>query len=191
MVTGGTVTVTTGGGHTTTPNDEDSDQGSEVRRHHRPGGRTITVDASDDALHSDGSTAVSGATVTLASGDDAVHAEDELVISNGTVDVTTSVEGLEAAAHQSAAVTPQVTSSDDGVNAAGGTTDTATIPPTDRPADQTRPSRVASGRPGRLAVGGGMGGGGEQVGDYSLTITGGTLVVDAEGDGLDSNGPRR
>ncbi len=36
--------------------------------------------------------------------------------------------------------------------------------------------------------GGGMGGGGEQVGDYSLTITGGTLVVDAEGDGLDSNG---
>jgi hypothetical protein len=27
-----------------------------------------------------------------------------------------------------------------------------------------------------------------QVGDYSLTIGGGTLVVDAEGDGLASNG---
>ncbi len=27
-----------------------------------------------------------------------------------------------------------------------------------------------------------------QVGDYSLTISGGTLVVDAEGDGLASNG---
>ena len=37
--------------------------------------------------------------------------------------------------------------------------------------------------------GGGMGGGGgETVGDYLLTISGGTLVVSSEGDGLDSNG---
>lgn len=31
-------------------------------------------------------------------------------------------------------------------------------------------------------------GGGEEVGDFSLTVSGGTLVVNAEGDGLDSNG---
>jgi hypothetical protein len=34
----------------------------------------------------------------------------------------------------------------------------------------------------------GRGGGGEAVGDFTATVTGGTLVIDAEGDGLDSNG---
>ena len=61
-----------------------------------------------------------------------------------------------------------MTSSDDGVNAAGGTTDAAA---TDT-ADQGGAARWVA----------------TEVGDYSLTITGGTLVVDAEGDGLDSNG---
>ncbi|MEV4352469.1 carbohydrate-binding domain-containing protein [Actinoplanes sp. NPDC049596] len=38
--------------------------------------------------------------------------------------------------------------------------------------------------------GGGPGGGpaGEEVGDYTATVSGGTLVIDAEGDGFDSNG---
>ena len=49
----------------------------------------------------------------------------------------------------------RVVSSDDGVNAAGGTSGA---------------------------------GGGESVGDYVVSVTGGTLVIDAEGDGLDSNG---
>jgi len=33
-----------------------------------------------------------------------------------------------------------------------------------------------------------MGGGGMEVGDYSVTVSGGTLVLYADGDGLDSNG---
>ena len=38
VITGGTVTATTGGGHTTTPERRGLHQGSEVRRHLRPGG---------------------------------------------------------------------------------------------------------------------------------------------------------
>ena len=39
-----------------------------------------------------------------------------------------------------------------------------------------------------MASTGGGGGGGEAVGDYTVTVTGGTLTIDSEGDGLDSNG---
>jgi hypothetical protein len=173
VVTGGTLTAVTGGGHSETPSDDTSTKGLKSGVLSALEGGEITVEASDDALHSNGSSTLSGAKVSVASGDDAVHAEDELLISSGTVEVTSSVEGLEAAHITVSGGDTQVISSDDGVNAAGGTTDTRA-----GQADQT----------GQGGFGGGPGGGGEQVGDYSLTITGGTLVVDAEGDGLDSNG---
>ena len=92
MVTDGTVSATTGGGHTETKTD-DSTKGSTSGVITVLEAGTVTVDSSDDALHSNGSTALSGAKVSVASADDAVHAEDELVISAGTVDVTSSVEG--------------------------------------------------------------------------------------------------
>lgn len=63
-----------------------------------------------------------------------------------------------------------VTSSDDGVNAAGGSTAT---------------TATQDGAAGGM---GGPGGGSMEVGDYSITVTGGDLTINAEGDGLDSNG---
>ena len=58
--------------------------------------------------------------------------------------------------------TANVTANDDGVNASGGSS-TAT-------------------------TGGGMGGGEMAVGDYTVEISGGSLTINAQGDGLDSNG---
>lgn len=158
VVTGEFVTATTGGGHGQTPSEKESTKGLKSG--------TITVDASDDAVHSNGSASLSGATVELASGDYAVRAESELLIGAGAVDVIASVEGLEAAHITISGGDTDITASDDGVNAAGGTTDTET---------------TAAG-----AQGGG--GGGEAVGQCSLTVTEGTLVADSGGDGLDSNG---
>jgi hypothetical protein len=81
------------------------------------------------------------------------------------VDVRTSVEGLEAAHVAINNGDVRIVSSDDGINAAGGSSAT---------------SGGGGGAPG--------GGGGEAVGDFSLLVAGGTVVVNASGDGFDSNG---
>ncbi|MEV4282532.1 carbohydrate-binding domain-containing protein [Actinoplanes xinjiangensis] len=168
-VTRGTLSIKAGGGHTVEPADDTSAKGLKSGVITVLEGGTVTVDASDDAVHTDGAVHFNGAKVSVASGDDGVHAEGAQIIDGGSLEVTAAVEGLEAATFVLNDGTVHVVSSDDGINGAGGTTtgtDTA---------DQ-------GGRQG-----GGPGGGGE-VGDFSVTINGGTLVIDSEGDGLDSNG---
>lgn len=124
---------------------------------------TVEVDASADGLHSDAAVHLGGAKVTVTSGDDGVHAEGDLVISAGAVEIAQSNEGLEGKDITVAGGTTKVTSGDDGVNASGNTTSSS-------------------------EQGGGGPGGGESVGDYTLKVTGGTLVINASGDGFDSNG---
>ena len=159
-MTGGTVEVTAGGGSTATPSDDVSAKGLKAGVILVLEAGTVDVDAADDAVHSNGAVHLSGGALTAASGADGVHAEEGLIIDDGTVTVTASTEGLEGADIAISGGSTSVTSSDDGINAAGGST-------------STTPQG---------------GGGGEQVGDFSLVISGGTLVVDAGGDGLDSNG---
>ncbi|MGW7206378.1 carbohydrate-binding domain-containing protein [Streptomyces sp. NPDC054837] len=138
---------------------------------------TVRVDASADGLHSDAAVHLGGAKVTVAAGDDGVHAEGDLVISEGAVAITRSNEGLEGKDITVAGGSTKVTSGDDGVNASGSTTSSE-----DQADDQ------GGGQGGGPGGGGPGGGGGESVGDFSLKVTGGTLVIDADGDGFDSNG---
>ncbi|WP_328872667.1 carbohydrate-binding domain-containing protein [Streptomyces sp. NBC_00287] len=123
---------------------------------------TVTVDASADALHSDSAVHLNGAKVTAAAGDDGIHAEGDLVIGKGTLEITTSNEGLEGKDILVSGGSTTVRSSDDGVNASGS---------------ESNSSNARGGF-----------GGGEGAGDYSAEVTGGTLVIDADGDGFDSNG---
>ncbi|MFI5496016.1 carbohydrate-binding domain-containing protein [Actinoplanes sp. NPDC051859] len=171
VVTGGKVTVTAGGGAATQPSDDVSTKGLKSGVISVLEGGTLTVDSSDDAVHSDGAVRLSGATVTAASGDDGIHAESNLRVDSGSLTVTASVEGVESATIAVNGGKVTLTASDDGLNAAGGSTDTSTG---DAAGGQQR--------------GGGPGGGGEQVGPYTATVTGGELVINAEGDGFDSNG---
>lgn len=133
-------------------------------------GGTVDVNASADALHGDAAVHLSGAEVTLAAGDDGIHAEGDLVISEGTLNITGSNEGLEGKDILVRGGTSNVTSDDDGVNASGS--------------EATSEEDAQGGRGG----GPGGGGGGENVGDYSAKVTGGTLVLNSQGDGFDSNG---
>lgn len=134
-------------------------------------GGTISVNASDDAVHCDGSIAISGGSFYLQSGDDGIHAENELNLSGGVLEVAISYEGLEGDIIRISNGTIRVTASDDGVNAGTSTT-------------------------GMGGFGGGFGGGGmggfggsgsSEPTDNGLFITGGYLVINADGDGLDSN----
>lgn len=132
---------------------------------------TYTIDSADDALHSNDTAEITGGEFTIATGDDGIHADNELTISDGTLAISESYEGIEASVIAISGGDIQVTASDDGLNAGGGSdTDEGT------------------GQFGADSFGGG-GAGGDQADDSkSLTISGGTLAVNAEGDGLDSNG---
>lgn len=137
----------------------------------------ITIDSSDDALHCAGSAAVKGGKLTLATGDDGIHADTDIVIDGGNINLTKSYEGIEAPTITVNDGTVHIVSSDDGFNASDGSGETAN----------------GNG-------GGGFGGpnGGQMWGGNTSTTTdtkacelyikGGYCLVEAEGDGLDSNG---
>lgn len=127
-------------------------------------GGTITIDAADDAIHANGSVQITDGALTLSSGDDGIHADDALDITGGTIDIPTSYEGIEGKTISISAGTISVVSSDDGLNAAGG--------------------NDGSGMEGPM---GGADKFSTQKG-VSITISGGMLTIDAEGDGIDSNG---
>lgn len=128
-------------------------------------GGTVTIDSSDDSVHSNGIVDISSGTLTASSGDDGIHADSDLSISGGTVDIKKSCEGIEGLNISVSGGEISVVSSDDGFNAAGGS-DTGM---------ENRPGMngFAQTQDGESVL---------------LEISGGTVFVNAEGDGLDSNG---
>ena len=123
-------------------------------------GGTFTIDSADDALHSNQSLTICSGTFTIASGDDGIHAENTLDIKNGTISITQSYEGLEALDIVIAGGDIDMQSTDDGINAAGGT-DGSGMGGRDEMFEQ----------PG--AKKGGFGGGMSANSNGSLTISGG------------------
>lgn len=127
-------------------------------------GGTIDIDSLDDSLHSNGEVTITDGTLNLSSGDDGVHADGQLLIEGGDITIAKSFEGLEGVPVIIRDGDINITASDDGINSAGD--DDSVV-------------------------------NGEVAGPYSessasestyLEISGGLVVVDAGGDGLDSNG---
>ena len=135
-------------------------------------GGSFTVDSADDAFHSNSDLTVSGGSFTVATGDDGFHADENLTVSDGTITVTASYEGLEGHHITVSGGKIRLVSTDDGINAAGGTDQSGTG------------GRDQFGGPGGMGgMGGAMG-----SGDGSITISGGEIYLNASGDGLDANG---
>ncbi|MDR6435112.1 hypothetical protein J2790_000233 [Paenarthrobacter nicotinovorans] len=141
------------------------------------------VKADNDADEGRGWLLVSGGSLTSNAGDDGVKAFNTLTVSGGTVTVAESEEGLEAQHIAISGGEVTVTSNDDGVNASGGSSTSAS---TD--AGAAGGMGGGMGGPAGGGMGGGMGGGEMAAGDYSVDVSGGTLTINSEGDGLDSNG---
>ncbi len=133
-------------------------------------GETITItggvfflDCQDDAIHSDGIVTISGGTLLLLSGDDGVRGEEELIIAGGQLSIPYCYEGLEATSILITGGNIDIVATDDGLNAGGGMMGGG-------------PSREASSEAS------------EDTATPIVHITGGILMVDSGGDGLDSNG---
>lgn len=177
-------------------------------------GGSITIDAQDDALHTDGDMTISGGECILSTGDDGAHAALSLNVLDGKITVLTSYEGLEANQITLAGGELDITASDDGINANGGSdgfsggfgggfggrrsdmnSQSGDMTPPDNSNMQTPPDGNApSGNPPTMP--------GQDAADSTTTddttdkqpvllITGGKITVNADGDGLDSNGDLR
>ena len=144
---------------------------------------TITAgqDSGKDGIHVNDGAAEDGGTsesffymadgsLTIGAGDDGIHAESSILIEGGDIEVGKSYEGLEALTITIAGGNIDVTASDDGINAAGG-------------------SSNSSNAFGDGDWGGPNGGGFSDGGtDGSIIISGGKTHISANGDGVDSNG---
>ncbi|MBR7009470.1 MAG: carbohydrate-binding domain-containing protein, partial [Oscillospiraceae bacterium] len=152
------------------PSDDETVEGTNVVTIN---GGSFNINTPDDAIHSDGSIVITGGDFNIQTGDDGVHGEiqADFGVQNAPdckihMTVSTSYEGLEAKDIYFRSGCYDVTASDDGINAAGGSS------------NGTDPSPWGPGGPG----------GGGAAGDYTLAISGGNVNVNCNGDGLDSNG---
>lgn len=126
-------------------------------------GGTITIDSADDSLHSNGVLTINGGDISLSSGDDGMHADSALLITDGNLNISKSYEGIEGKNITIKGGNISVVASDDGMNSAGGNDGSS-----------------VNGR------------GGENPFDVDaeafIEISGGYILLDASGDGVDSNG---
>lgn len=128
-------------------------------------GGSFRIDSADDAIHSNANVAVIAGSYQIATGDDSFHADSAMQIAGGSVTVTESYEGIEGLTIEITGGELHIVSSDDGLNAAGGT-------------DQS--GFVGFRGNDKFATGGNS--------DSFIQISGGNLFIRASGDGIDSNG---
>lgn len=137
---------------------------------------TFNLSCDEDGIHAgnddqqDRYVYIEGGDINISVGDDAIHAEGLLIITGGDIDVSKSYEGVEGDKILVTGGNIDVISSDDGFNAAGGSSGSGD---------------------NHDGFGGGPGMGGVDMdadSDAYILITGGTININANGDGIDSNG---
>ncbi|MDD5018413.1 MAG: carbohydrate-binding domain-containing protein [Eubacteriales bacterium] len=174
LISGGDITISSGGGSVGSSTGSDwGDWGDDESGDSAKGikaavdititGGTISIDSSDDAIHTNDSITIGGGTIAISSGDDGIHSGTALSIGGGDITITKSYEGIESAAITIDGGNTDITASDDGINTAGG-----------------NDSSSVDGRPGQNDF--------SSSGDYTLDIGGGYVVINAGGDGIDANG---
>ena len=173
-----------------------------------------STNTDDESL---GFTRLSAGSVTISAGDDGLKAPHTLEISGGTLNIEKSNEGIEAQYINILDGDVTVNSTDDGINASlkdsSSDTSSDTTSGTATTGQQTQQNQ--NGQTQQAPAGGGAAPGGSQgstgqnqnmpqppadgampgggggtfeVVDAAINISGGTVTVNAEGDGIDSNG---
>ena len=188
VITGGTITVTSA---------EDAVHGNDAIK---IGGGDITVNAGDDAFHSEYLFYIANGTVDVESCVEGYEAE-KIFVHGGETSIVASDDGVNASAAEGSMTTDAAMPQDDQPPAMtqGGESTPPARPHGDageRPQDGTPPDgqggRPQDAQDPQNETGPGRQGGAMTMPDASeeclIQINGGTLVVNADGDGLDSNG---
>lgn len=155
-------------------------------------GGQFNITTLDDAIHADsGDIVINNGDITINTWSDAIHADDALLIDNGTILIEYSYEGLEGESVTINNGTITIFAVDDGMNAANKILDQATS--TTSLTETSIEANLVAG-PGGMG-GPGIGGPGGMPNSNSnqakycyIRINGGTIYINASGDGIDSNG---
>ena len=123
------------------------------------GKATVKIVSADDGINCGDSVSLTDGQVNISTYDDGIHADDVISVSGGNIEISRSYEGLEAHSVTISGGKLSVKSSDDGINAAGDTSD----------------SDVQNG-----AL--------KDRTDGKIFISGGEVLIDSGKDGLDSSG---
>ena len=194
----GTITVTATKDGIKATNDTDGNRGWV-----RLSGGTVNISAGDDGFKAERVLEISGGTLNITQANEGIEAQ-YINILDGTVNVTSSDDGINASYSTTSTSTESTSSS---------TTQTSQTAHSNQTAQNTQSGQSAqgnaaqapaggqapSGSMGQPPAGGGAGGGGAaggmgggggtfEVVDATINITGGTVTVNANGDGIDSNG---
>ena len=122
----------------------------------------------EDALHSKGDVTVEKGTIDINAGDDALHADNTLTVKDGTINIKNSNEGLEGITVNVEGGDIAISSTDDGINAAGESEDGSTV---------NYAINISGGNIKIVPGGDGI----DSNGD--LNVSGGTIIVDGPSDG--------
>lgn len=132
-------------------------------------GGTIDITATKDGMKSSCLSYIEKATITMSVGNDAVHSHAETVVRSGTLTIKKAYEGLEGTRVEISGGVIDMVTSDDGLNVAGGSDSSGFGGPGQQASTTSTPDFTSS------------------VASH-LQIDGGTIVVNALGDGIDING---
>lgn len=202
-ISGGTLTVTTAGGSTGSSSYEKQAMDSPTHKFNNPfdkaenndsslytendkstkgikadksitvSGGIIRLDCSDDSIHSP-YVKISGGDLKMSSDDDGIHGDERVTVSGGKIVVTQSYEGVEGRVIDISDGTLIIVSSDDGFNAASSSSTSTT--------EQASDTAFTFGSRGNMSG----------MMDYDsscqITLSGGFVLISAQGDGIDSNG---
>ena len=126
-------------------------------------GGDFDITAGTDGFDASASLQIEGGTFEISSGDDGIHADTKVIISGGEITILKSYEGIEGKSIDIAGGIISIVASDDGLNAASGNDGSG-----------------FGGRPGA--------GGFAADADCYIKISGGQIIINSSGDGVDSNG---
>lgn len=126
-------------------------------------GGTFNINSIDDSVHSNEDVVINGGNLEILSEDDGIHADSNVSIIDGTVNILKSYEGIEGQSIDIIGGNISLISSDDGLNSAGGNDGSGIM-------DRAGKGNFAADE------------------NCYIKISGGTINVNAKGDGVDSNG---
>lgn len=188
----GTVTVTATKDGIKATNDTDGNRGWV-----RLSGGTVNISAGDDGFKAERVLEISGGTLNITESNEGIEAQ-YINILDGTVNVTSSDDGINASYSTSNSSSTESTSSSTtqsnqtAQNTQSGQSAQGNAAQGGQGGQPPAGGQAPSGNMGQPPAGGGggMGGGGGtfEVVDATINIAGGTVTVNANGDGIDSNG---
>ena len=153
-------------------------------------GAELELISGEDALHCDndedeekGCIYLTGSTILINSQDDAIHSSNYIVIDDGKTDIQNCNEGIEAPKIEINGGEVSVTSTDDGLNASSGSSSDdmqgSSPMPNSIDAGSQEQNQFDKGSKPRIA---------DTDESCHIIIAGGTVSINSDGDGLDSNG---